>query len=414
MISLNVDIVVIGAGAAGLAAAVAASEQGKKVVVLEKQAYSGGKAIGAQVGTICGLFHQSRDSKPHWLVSGYPKAFAEKILKTDAAALLSTEDGLHFIRYQVAPFQGALEAEFQTHQIEVWYHTTVLDVLQEHGSIQQITVLNNNQETRLACSAVIDCSGESVVAKHLKLDLITAAVYQAASRIFTIEGLSIETEDLLKINVWRAIGRGVFNGELGAEYKKIYLLRGSLHHGTASFKLTIPIDVTHSDKNLLELKTCSTELIERFVAFLSKQQGFESVRLTDIAPEVGIRTGPRPIGKVILKAADVLQAKKIKDCIARSAWPIEKWSVDQPVEMTYLPCGEYYEIPSGCLQSKDINNLFFAGRMISADDTAIASARVIGVCLQTGYAAGVLASSQISRESQQEAISFIQSKQIIL
>ena len=40
----------------------------------------------------------------------------------------------------------------------------------------------------------------------------------------------------------------------------------------------------------------------------------------------------------------------------------------------------------------EIDNLFFAGKNISATNKAIASARVMGTCLQTGYAAGKIAS----------------------
>jgi len=53
---------------------------------------------------------------------------------------------------------------------------------------------------------------------------------------------------------------------------------------------------------------------------------------------------------------------------------------------------DYYEIPQECLISNQIDNLFFAGRNISADDSAIASARVIGTCLQTGWSVGELRS----------------------
>ena len=62
--------------------------------------------------------------------------------------------------------------------------------------------------------------------------------------------------------------------------------------------------------------------------------------------------------------------------------------------MTYLPLDDYYEIPAGALQSKDFENLFFAGRGIAAENKAIASARVIGTCLGTGFAAGWLAAGQ--------------------
>jgi len=56
--------------------------------------------------------------------------------------------------------------------------------------------------------------------------------------------------------------------------------------------------------------------------------------------------------------------------------------------------------------------LFFAGKLISASEKAIASARVIGTCLGTGYAAGVLAAYKALGNSESEAISFIQSQML--
>jgi len=50
----------------------------------------------------------------------------------------------------------------------------------------------------------------------------------------------------------------------------------------------------------------------------------------------------------------------------------------------------HYEIPSRSLRAAEVENLFMAGKTISADVDAIASARVMGCCLATGEAAGNL------------------------
>jgi len=59
-----------------------------------------------------------------------------------------------------------------------------------------------------------------------------------------------------------------------------------------------------------------------------------------------------------------------------------------------------------------IDNLFFAGRNISATDGAIASARVMGICLQTGYAAGCMAAAGAQNLSISNAIRQIQNGQL--
>ena len=57
----HTDVLIIGGGAAGVAAAVAASRSGLNVSLLERNAYLGGKATAAEVGTVCGLYEQTHD-----------------------------------------------------------------------------------------------------------------------------------------------------------------------------------------------------------------------------------------------------------------------------------------------------------------------------------------------------------------
>ena len=58
---------------------------------------------------------------------------------------------------------------------------------------------------------------------------------------------------------------------------------------------------------------------------------------------------------------------------------------------TYLAVkeGSWFDIPMGALQSETLENLYGAGRMVWADDTAFAAVRVMGTCFATGHAAGV-------------------------
>jgi anti-sigma factor RsiW len=81
--------------------------------------------------------------------------------------------------------------------------------------------------------------------------------------------------------------------------------------------------------------------------------------------------------------------------VARCAWPIEQWNADGVARFRYLPPGTHYEIPERCLRARDLDNLFMAGKCLSADVEAIASARVMGCCLATGAAAGVLAARHL-------------------
>ena len=100
-------------------------------------------------------------------------------------------------------------------------------------------------------------------------------------------------------------------------------------------------------------------------------------------------------GEYLLTGADVLKGRKFPDAVARSAWPIEQWDENGRSQVRYLPAGEHYEIPARALRCATIRNLFMAGKTISADVDAIASARVMGCCLATGAAAGNLAAQWV-------------------
>ena len=60
---LHTDVVVLGGGSAGVAAAIAAARKGLRVTLIERNAYLGGKATAAEVGTVCGLYHFSKTEK---------------------------------------------------------------------------------------------------------------------------------------------------------------------------------------------------------------------------------------------------------------------------------------------------------------------------------------------------------------
>ena len=97
------------------------------------------------------------------------------------------------------------------------------------------------------------------------------------------------------------------------------------------------------------------------------------------------------VGEYVLTGADALGAKKFPDAVARCTWPMEQWGADGKTRVRFLPPGDFYEIPARSLRAVKIKNLFMAGKTISADADAIASARVMGCCLTTGEAAAKLA-----------------------
>jgi hypothetical protein len=144
----------------------------------------------------------------------------------------------------------------------------------------------------------------------------------------------------------------------------------------------------------------ASEQVPKLIQFLREQvSGFEKCRPIQTEFTSAKRSGAMIVGRYVLTGDDVLSARKFPDAIARSCWPIEQWSADGRQRVRFLAPGEHYEIPARCLQAARTENLFMAGKSLSADADAIASARVMGCCLATGAAAGTLAAECVQSVS---------------
>jgi hypothetical protein len=114
----------------------------------------------------------------------------------------------------------------------------------------------------------------------------------------------------------------------------------------------------------------------------------------------GKRESRRLIGRHILTETDVLKSVKHPDAIAYGGWPIDLHppeGVDRPGEP---PCVQHpvpwiYDIPLGCCIARDLDNLMFAGRNLSATHVAFASTRVMATCGVVGEGVGMTAALAI-------------------
>jgi hypothetical protein len=120
--------------------------------------------------------------------------------------------------------------------------------------------------------------------------------------------------------------------------------------------------------------------------FRDHMPGCEESFVNDTGVQVGVRQSRQIVGTKTLRNDDVTRGAKFKDGVARSPWPIELHSGNKP-RLVWLT-DDFYEVPLGCFIPERGEGLFAAGRCLSAEHEAMASARVTAQCFSYGHAIG--------------------------
>ncbi len=391
-LNTNPDVLIIGSGAAGMAAMVAASRAGATVTLLEKNGYAGGKATAAYVGTVCGLWYRSDEHQPLWVHKGFPQEFAERLQQVDGIEPCRQKDGLFYLPYEHSTFISVCDSLIREHTKSVCFHSTVTHMEPGGPGIGIVEAVCGGELIRFQPSNVIDASGEAVFAKTLGMARIASDSYQAAALVFGFSGMDDDSNGSGTLSLLKVLKQGISTGTLPVTCEKVSVVPGSWRNGRLYLKLAVPVEVTNRPDRRTDIEFSARDSAMKISTFLkAHHELFRKSSMCFLAPETGIRTGPRYLGRQILTENQVLGCVKHEKAIARGAWPVEHWDPGKYADMTYFPERDHYDITSGMLRSPKFENFFFAGRNMSADDRAIASARVISTCLATGYAAGVLA-----------------------
>ncbi len=409
---MQCEVAVIGAGAAGIAAAIAAAEAGAKVVLVERYGFTGGLATSAMVGTVCGLYYRHL-SNPRYAVRGFARQFAEQLAKQSNTAPAMFAGGLHFLPYQPSAFHQLAVQLLKQAGVQLLLHAHLTDVELDDGRIVALALQAAGQCVQLSAGAVVDCSGSAQVSMVANLAKIEEAHYQAGAFVFQLAGLPQMAPRLLALNMLRWIKRGIQQGDLAPQCAPLSFVPGTIKQGVGLLKLGMTELFDGSIECLTRYELAARTLSVAIVDYLRDGEPLlKNIIISAMANEVGVRTMSRSQGMQLLNEADILNCHKPRDGVAIGAWPIELWGVECKPEMLYFALDECYWIPVGALVSPHVNNLFFAGRALSATERAIASARVIGTCLSTGYAAGMLAAESVHNGDWQSAIAKIQMQQV--
>lgn len=414
--SVSCDVLVIGGGAAGIAAATAAGRAGAQTILLERYGFLGGLATTAQVGTICGLYLRDKAGKEATPVSGgFAQEFASRLQRAAGSKPLNVMDaGLWVLPYHPPDFARTADAIVsESKNISVILHATVTDAGTEKKRLNLVRALAWNEPLQFNPKTIVDCTGEATAAALAGADSENGATDQAPALVFVLENVDPALAGRGLLEVRRELRRAVENKTLPAICERLSLIPGTGADGRFAFKLSLL--PANPERALWEQVTDwereSRALLAPLQKFLNQNiAAFRNARLDSVAPQLGVRSGRRILGRARLADDDVLNARKFPRGIARGCWPMERWTSSPRPEMTYFAERDYYDIPLDCLRAVELDNVFVAGRCLSATTGAMTSARVIGTALTTGWAAGTAAAFQAGGKSANDAIGEIRNQ----
>jgi hypothetical protein len=294
--------------------------------------------------------------------------------------------------------------------ITVVLHATVAEARVKGSRLSEVRALAWNEPLLFRPTAVVDCTGEATAAALAGANAENGGADQAPALVFVLENVDPGLAQRGLLEVRRELRRAVESGSLPALCERLSLVPGTGAHGRLAFKLTLfPANPDRAPwQQVTDWEREARALLDPLQKFLVKNiASCRNARLDSVAPQLGVRSGRRILGRARLADEDVLGTRKSPLGIARGCWPMERWTSSPRPEMTYFAERDYYDIPVDCLRPVELDNVFVAGRCLSATTGAMTSARVIGTALATGWAAGTTAAFQTSGRKLDDAVAAI-------
>jgi hypothetical protein len=389
----EIGVLVVGGGAAGVAAAVASARAGADTVLVERYGSLGGTLTSVGLGSLCG-YYAIADDRPVPVVGG---------LAMEVVDRLATRDGvtgpLRWLRTASLPYDMftmslVLDELVEEPQLEVLLHSYVTEVrCSGPGRVEAVRVESKGGSEWLRPDLVIDCTGDADIVARAGLPFdYDPEELQSATAMFRFGGVDTErTSRISREQYHEYLGEAVRSGlALPRTAGGMYSVRPGVVHANIT-KIPSPFDPL-SPRDLTKGEVLGRRQVAAYLeAFRRFVPGFEHAFVIDVGHALGIRESRRVIGRAIVTEEHIRSRSRWDDAIACSAWPVEDHVPGADVEWVWLEDGDYYQVPFGSLVPQGSQNVLTAGRCVSATHRAQASLRVSAQCFAMGEAAGTAA-----------------------
>jgi len=415
----DVDVLVVGGGAAGIGAAVGASRAGARTLLVERNGFLGGVATAVMMTTW---------NVPSRCLAGISRELFEGLLKRGGAI-----DGGPTIPYDPETFKEVAEGACLEAGVELLYYTWMAAPLRDGDTLQGVVVENKSGRQALTARVTVDCSGDADVAAAAGVPCVKGREKDGKMRplttLFRLGNVDIRrvveyarahpdqfTADpnfqildldrgLVRISgFFDLVAEARARGELDKDchyirFEGVFPDRGTLFVNTTR---VYGLDGT-SAWDLTEGSIEARRQMDQLLRFLVlKVPGCERAFRIDASPVIGVRETRRIRGEHLLTEEDILAGRAYGDTVVKAwrhhgegrNWHSPDGAEGAPSDPTYrtMTTGlRSFEIPYGSLVPLEVDGLVAAGRIISQTHEADMWTRGMYCCAMTGQCAGAAA-----------------------
>lgn len=407
---INYDLIIFGGGTAGCAAAYTAGKLGFKTLLVEKKIHLGGSITS-------GLVVPAMKCGENQINTDFFEIFTEKM--SEIGGQIEYQGNKGWYNPELAKI--VLEKLMSEANVDVVYNISTFNIEIKDKNIKSIKLLSPYNDTLYDCNEllfepietryIIDATGNCEIGKLCNCNFLNNNdEYQPCSLRFIMSNIDLKafSEWLLELDkdrdvttveyingqihlsaacTWdkkwaltplfnNAVKRGVLK-DSDRNYFQIFTVAGM--PGAIAFNCPRIIEKTDYSNTLKEARQAIYRLSEFCKKYLP---GFEKAYISNIADELGVRVSNRIKGKYVYTKDDLLSGKKFDNPVVVSNYPIDVHSARKG-ESTFKMTNEYM-LPIEALMSDDIDNLFVAGRCLSADFMAQGALRVQPSCFSMG------------------------------
>lgn len=402
---VDVDVVVVGGGPSGSAAAIAAAREGARTLLVEQHGFLGGMGTAALVPAWCPFSDREK-----CIVRG----IGYEILQEMKSHMPHIAAGaLDWVPIDPERLKSIYERRVSEAGAKILYLTHFVDTVFDGRTdrIDSVILHNKSGLQRISAGTIIDCTGDADVAAAAgaafqKGDAQTGEL-QPCTMCFVLAGIDnsrlqpwLWADDGRNLLLKPAIAAAKAVGDLNIVEEAANLAYQSESTIGLNFSHVFDVDGTNAEQLSLAMIE-GRRLIRHLTDFIRKYlPGCEKAYLVTSGVQIGVRETRRIIGDYVLTLDDYLARRSFADEIARNAYYIDihlsksEWEqnlgrqIDWESKIHQYRPGESHGIPYRCLLPRGVTNLLVAGRCISTDRAVQGSTRVMPNCLAMGEAAG--------------------------